>query len=420
MSAGATLGGLPEVIRAEVRVARERGHTVDWIIADEGPLARAASLILHRAFYGAAGEYDSKALRLALTEYYEDHEATVSAASENVDVVFFHDPLGLALSAAVPSSKTVVVWRCHIGTSDVNSIDSGVVELFAESALRPDLYVFSDDTFVWPFLRRRNVLVAPPGIDEYSLKNRELSDGLVSDSWGDLVSKVLGEFVDARSLVESNALFDVDDAATGRPPVLEPFVLQVARWDQFKGHVGVVRAFALIAREFPDLHLILVGPRIDDAYNYPSDRTAWRAALGARKLVPSPERERIHIWCFRCSSRAAEDVLLNIIRTRAAVVVQNSERESYGLTVGEAVWKRKPVVASDVKGIRSQLEGRGSVWLVPYTISGESWMAAMLSAVTEAGELPPERGVAKGYRRPRSVVDSFNEQMVAILPLIES
>jgi trehalose synthase len=54
--------------------------------------------------------------------------------------------------------------------------------------------------------------------------------------------------------------------------------------------------------------------------------------------------------------------IVNALQRRAAVVVQKSLREGFGLTVAEAMWKARPVVASRVGGIQDQIEdGRSGV-----------------------------------------------------------
>jgi trehalose synthase len=48
--------------------------------------------------------------------------------------------------------------------------------------------------------------------------------------------------------------------------------------------------------------------------------------------------------------------IVNAIQRHASVIVQKSLAEGFGLTVAEAMWKRRPVVASAVGGIVDQIE----------------------------------------------------------------
>lgn len=48
--------------------------------------------------------------------------------------------------------------------------------------------------------------------------------------------------------------------------------------------------------------------------------------------------------------------IVNAIQRHAAVVVQKSLAEGFGLTVAEAMWKERPIVASAVGGIADQVD----------------------------------------------------------------
>ena len=49
------------------------------------------------------------------------------------------------------------------------------------------------------------------------------------------------------------------------------------------------------------------------------------------------------------------DILVNAVQRFSTVILQKSTREGFGLTVAEALWKGKPVVASNVGGIPTQI-----------------------------------------------------------------
>ncbi len=53
------------------------------------------------------------------------------------------------------------------------------------------------------------------------------------------------------------------------------------------------------------------------------------------------------------------------------MVVQKSIAEGFGLTVAEAMWKARPVIGSNVGGIRDQIEhGRSGVLVDPSDLAG--------------------------------------------------
>ena len=57
--------------------------------------------------------------------------------------------------------------------------------------------------------------------------------------------------------------------------------------------------------------------------------------------------------------------MVNALQRAAAVVVQKSLAEGFGLTVAEAMWKSRPVVASAVGGILDQVDDGVTGVLVP-------------------------------------------------------
>src|SRR5207248_3572614 len=59
-----------------------------------------------------------------------------------------------------------------------------------------------------------------------------------------------------------------------------------------------------------------------------------------------------------------DTALVNGLQMRAAVVLQKSLREGFGLTLAEAMWKRTPVIGGDVGGIRYQIEDGVTGFLV--------------------------------------------------------
>ncbi|MBL7198153.1 MAG: glycosyltransferase, partial [Candidatus Omnitrophica bacterium] len=63
------------------------------------------------------------------------------------------------------------------------------------------------------------------------------------------------------------------------------------------------------------------------------------------------------------------DILVNAIQRFSSVIVQKSIKEGFSLTVTEALWKGKPVVAGNVGGIPIQIKnGRTGFLVDPYDI----------------------------------------------------
>jgi trehalose synthase len=147
-----------------------------------------------------------------------------------------------------------------------------------------------------------------------------------------------------------------------RLPAEVPMVLQVSRWDRLKDPIGVMRGFIEHVPEAAGAHLVLAGPALvgDDPEGVEvlsEVKELWRS-------WPEPARRRVHIVSLPLDDVEENAAVVNALQRRAAVVVQKSLREGFGLTVAEAMWKARPVVASRRGGIQDQIQHGVSGWLL--------------------------------------------------------
>ncbi len=129
-----------------------------------------------------------------------------------------------------------------------------------------------------------------------------------------------------------------------------PLVLQVSRFDRWKDPLGVITAFRAVRDAAPGTQLLLVGSMAADD---PEGPTYWEAANRAAAEIPD----------VRLLSDV-EDRMVNALQRSASVVVQKSIREGFGLTVTEALWKRRPVVGGRAGGITLQIRNGVDGYLV--------------------------------------------------------
>src|SRR5437879_1006190 len=111
---------------------------------------------------------------------------------------------------------------------------------------------------------------------------------------------------------------------------------------------GVVKAFKLARKEI-EATLVLLG-------NFATDDPEGSKIFESLRAC---QEERILI-----STKGDDTALVNALQTRAAVVLQKSLREGFGLTVSEAMWKGRPVIGGNVGGIRYQIEDEVNGFLV--------------------------------------------------------
>ena len=118
--------------------------------------------------------------------------------------------------------------------------------------------------------------------------------------------------------------------------------------------------------------------------------------------MPADARERIHLALLPMEDFEENAVIVNALQRGADVVVQKSLAEGFGLTVAEAMWKRRPVVASRIGGIQDQIEHGVSGLLLDDPTDLEAYGAAVLELLAS-----PERAAAMGEAAHERVRDRF-------------
>ena len=133
-------------------------------------------------------------------------------------------------------------------------------------------------------------------------------------------------------------------------------VLQVSRWDRLKDMAGVLSGFAGHLSRLPeDVHLMLVGPDVSGVSDDPEGAEVLQECLAIWREQPSEARHRLHLCSLPMDDIDENAHLVNALQRRAAIVVQKSLVEGFGLTVTEPMWKGRPVIASRVGGIQDQI-----------------------------------------------------------------
>ena len=340
-------GGVAEMLQLLCGYAEDVGVDARWIVIDADPEFFAITKRLHNRLHGAAGDAGHLGPREA------EHYSAVLRANMDVldgsihpdDIVFLHDPQTAGMAPHLTAYGVRAAWRCHIGSDHANS--------FTEEAwdfLRPHLsvcrtFVFSHAAFVPPELAGTDVWIIQPSIDPLAAKNRPMQR-----------SRVL-------ALLAQIGLLEGDRA--GRPPAVmgdaPPFspgdslVVQVSRWDHLKDMEGVLRGFADRLAGRGDTRLALIGPAIDGVADDPEGARVLSECFDAWESLPRRARDAIRLVTLPMDDPVANAVLVNAAQRHASIVVQKSLQEGFGLTVTEAMWKSRPVVASAVGGIVGQL-----------------------------------------------------------------
>ncbi len=359
-------GGVAELLQTLLAYALGVDVATRWLVIEGTPDFFEITKRIHNHLYGTRG--DGGPLDAAVRARYETVLApNASALLERLapgDIVLLHDPQTAGLAPALQRAGHPVVWRCHIGRDEPNEETE-----HGWAFLRPyldavDAFVFTRAAFAPAWVDRDRLHVITPSIDPFSAKNEHLDPddvasilehvGIFATS-GPIVTSAGGRF---RHEDGTTGLVDarVDLLGTAFLPPDAPLVVQLSRWDYQKDMLGVMLAFAEHVDEAAGAHLLLTGPSVRGVDDDPEGGPVLAACLAAWRALPSVVRARVHLASVPLSDPAAAATIANAVQRHATVVAQKSLAEGFGLTVVEAMWKHRAVVASRVGGIVDQID----------------------------------------------------------------
>ena len=242
-----------------------------------------------------------------------------------------------------------MVWRCHVGYDGTNEWTErawAFVRPYVEGA---HAYVFSRESFAPPWIDPARLRAIPPSIDPFTPKNADLERGEVVAL---LSAAGLLAAPDARPDPRVTRLVElVSDGVLPDPGV--PLVVQVSRWDRMKDMVGVLEGF--VDHVDGPAQLVLAGPAVSGVGDDPEGAEVWVETRAAWSGLSSADRSRVQLAAIPMDDPVENALVVNALQRHADVVAQKSLAEGFGLTVAEAMWKSRPVVASAVGGIVDQV-----------------------------------------------------------------
>jgi trehalose synthase len=317
LSATAFGGGVAEINYALVPLMRDAGLEAEWRIIAGAEEFFAVTKTIHNALQG-----DPLGLTQTQQEVYRRfQELNAEQFADDYDYVLVHDPQPAGMIEHFPESTARWIWRCHIDLSQPNR---EVLEFLLPWLARYDAAIFHMQEYVPRGAQIAPAFIWPPAIDPLTPKNMALSAE------------------DAAYIVDQ---FGID--------VERPLLTQVSRFDPWKDPLGVIDAYRLVKAEYPDVQLALVGSMAHDdpeGWDY-YNRTVNYAAGDPDVYILS-------------NLNNIGSVEVNAFQVHSDAVIQKSTKEGFGLTVTEALWKTRPVVASRVGGIVAQIQDGETGWLV--------------------------------------------------------
>jgi len=317
-------GGVAEILQRMVPILENIGINVRWEVLEGDERFFDITKKIHNALQGNA-----ETITRDMWDYHFDvNKRNAGRLNLEADAVLIHDPQPAPLIEYRKAGTWM--WRCHI---DLSSPAREVFDFIRRYCERYDAAIFS----VARFAKSMPVdeFIITPSIDPLSDKNRDLTESEI------------------RETVERLKI-----------PLDKPVILQVSRFDRFKDPLGVLQAYRII-KKYNDCILVLAGsPATDDPEG--------EAVL---KEVREQAADDPDIYILLLPPYSDKDI--NALQRIAAVVFQKSIKEGFGLTVSEAMWKAKAVVAGAAGGIPVQIT-HGVNGLLVNSVEGAAFRARQL------------------------------------------
>jgi trehalose synthase len=347
----ATGGGVAEMLATLLGYARGAGLQADWLVIEGDPEFFTVTKRIHNGLYGSPGDGGELGPRERVV-YERVVAANVARICHEVrpgDVVIVHDPQPAGLVDPLVERGAHVIWRCHVGYDGANEWTARAWEFIRPYVEGAHAHVFSRLAFAPPWVERSRLRAIPPSIDPFTPKNDDLDEREVVAllSSAGLVAAP-GTRQDQR-ITRPAEVVRAGDA----PGTDVPLVVQVSRWDRMKDMVGVLHGFVEFVQGRSQL--VLAGPAMQGVTDDPEGLEVWEETRTAWAALPESGRSRVQLTALPMHDATENALLVNALQRHASVVVQKSLAEGFGLTVAEAMWKRRPVVASAVGGIVDQI-----------------------------------------------------------------
>jgi trehalose synthase len=360
LSATAFGGGVAEINYTLVPLMADAGLAADWRIIRGVDEFFNVTKAIHNALQG-----DERGLSEDDREIFRRYQVENAREVEDTyDYVIVHDPQPVGVVEHVTSGSAKWIWRCHI---DLSTPNPSVLEFLVPWIARYDAAIFHMRDYVPRADGLPECYIWPPAIDPLAPKNMALSAE------------------DAAYIVDQ---FGID--------VERPLLTQVSRFDPWKDPLGVIDAYRIVKRRFPEVQLALVGSMAHD------DPEGWDYYNQTVDYAGGDE----DIFILSNLNNVGS-VEVNAFQVHSAAVLQKSIREGFGLTVSEALWKARPTVAGRVGGIVVQITDGETGWLVG---TPEECAAACIEVLRDPAEararaLRGKEHVRRHFLTPRLLRD---------------
>lgn len=320
-------GGVAEILSRMIPLLKQLGIDARWDVIKGNEKFYAVTKKFHNGLHGVPVEVTKEEF-----DWFLEVNSANAEEFNFADIVFVHDPQPIALIEKRPEIGKNWIWRCHIDSSQP---DKTIWKFLEQYMKKYDATVFSAPAFAAP-MPVRQVLISP-SIDPLSEKNRDLPESTVQEVFD---------------------RFGIDRS--------RPVITQISRFDFLKDPLGVIKAYK-IAKKSHDMQLVLAGGGATDDPEGPMIMEQVKAEADKDKDI------------FVLFLPPSSDLEINALQRGSSIVLQKSLREGFGLTVAEALWKGRPVIAGAVGGIPLQITHQYS-GILTHSVEGTAqWIKRLLN-----------------------------------------
>lgn len=312
-------GGVAELLKSQVPMEKSLGVDSAWFYIKAPKEFFIITKKIHNLLQGKDGNLSKKEMNFylkqskALSKSLDD-----LAKKEGPDIVVFHDPQTMAAANFLENKNFYSVLRLHI---DLSEPDKKTLRFAKQFIGKFDKIMLTSGKYRPKWLERKKVAVSKPAINPFTEKNKAMP----------------------RKKAERILKF------YGMDPK-KPVISQISRFDPWKDPVGVIRAYRIAKKEVPGLQLALAG--FFEAQDDPEMSKVYKKI----KNHSAKDKDIFIFSDLKTLKEKSDDPLINSLYTASDVVLQKSIREGFGLTVTEAMWKKKPVIGGTASGIKLQIK----------------------------------------------------------------
>jgi len=368
-------GGVAEILRSQVPLENSLGLKSYWLTMKAPRRFFVITKKIHNLLQGRAGLLTEKEKNFYLSINQEFGKSLRRFCKKfSSGIVVIHDPQPLPVISSIPDNFSSIL-RLHI---DLSTPNPNTLDFLRPLITKYSLTILSDPDYYrlsFPWLKKSKVKITFPAIDPFSEKNR---------------------FMDNRVAEDIVKQFSINP--------LKPIVTQISRFDPWKDPLGVIRAYYLAKNKIPELQLVLAGFSV--AKDDPEALTVFEKV---KKHVKGDQD--IHLFSKPKKIKDMSiDTFINALYTASLIIIQKSLREGFGLTITEAMWKGKAVIAGLTEGATLQIKNNKNGILVSTPEETARAIVRLIKNEKLRNRLgkAAHQSVKRKFLMPRFILDSIN------------